>query len=402
MVVVGPPSGRSEPDKGGGRLVAVVSFSHAVQHVYSAILPLTYPFVVVEFHVSYVLLGLMLSIAGITGGLLQGAVGFYSRVPARWLLSLQNVLLAAATVAGAIAPGFNAFGAARCVGSIVSSPQHPVGSEILSRRFPQRRSTVLSWHVAGGSMGTVMVPMVASLAFVHLGWRMTLALFALPVLLGAVLVAVFLQDRPPVRPPGQASLSRSMLRRGTLMVLIASTVAAGGRGLGVLNAYVPIYLRNGLGLPTVTVGLVFTILLLGSVVGPVLAGAVADRVGARRIIVVCYLVGGAAVAVFASVGANLMALLAAAVAVGLFAYAESPLLQSLFAASIGGVGRSAYGLFFAIAYGLGSLWAVVIGTLVDRFGFSAGFYMMAGSFGIAAAVLVLDSLMSKAWPQAAA
>ena len=49
-------------ETGGRELVGLVSVSHALQHLYVAVLPLTYPLVVAEFHVSYTALGLVLGI----------------------------------------------------------------------------------------------------------------------------------------------------------------------------------------------------------------------------------------------------------------------------------------------------------------------------------------------------
>ena len=49
------------PARRGGVLIGVVSFSHAIQHVYVAVLPLTYPLAVVEFHASYTALGILLA-----------------------------------------------------------------------------------------------------------------------------------------------------------------------------------------------------------------------------------------------------------------------------------------------------------------------------------------------------
>ncbi|MBO0894462.1 MAG: hypothetical protein J2O39_08800, partial [Acidimicrobiales bacterium] len=68
--------------------------SHAVQHVYVAGIALTYPFVVTQFHISYAALGVVLTVAGVVGGVLQGAAGLIRRASARALLAAQNVLLA--------------------------------------------------------------------------------------------------------------------------------------------------------------------------------------------------------------------------------------------------------------------------------------------------------------------
>jgi len=78
------------------------------------------------------------------------------------------------------------------------------------------------------------------------------------------------------------------------------------------------------------------------------------------------------------------------VLVGAFAYAESPLLQALYADAVTGAPRqAAFGIYFAIAYGAGSLWVIVLGWEIDHLGFTAAFWTMAGSFAAAAAVLLL-------------
>ena len=181
-----------------------------------------------------------------------------------------------------------------------------------------------------------------------------------------------------------------MLRRGTLTVIAAGTIAAGGRGLGAVNAFVPSYLRGGLGLAQVTVGLVFTVVLASSVLGPIVAGRLADRHGRRLVAVAAYVVGGVALGLFGMAGASIPALLVLGVLVGAFAYAESPLLQALYADAVPDAPRqAAFGVYFAIAYGAGSIWVTILGWTIDHHGFSAAFWVMGASFLAAAAVLLL-------------
>lgn len=378
--------------------VAIMTTSHAVQHFYNAGLALVYPFVVVEFHISYAVLGLVLTVAGVLGGVLQGAAGLVRRTSARLILSAQNVGLALASLLGAVAPGFAVFAVARCAGAVVSWPQHPVGSAYLSERFPQRRGTVLSWHTVGGSIGTVTVPLLASVVIATAGWRWALVAIAVPMALGGLLVALRLpveSHRPPdaaARPdgpqPARVGLRSVLTRRRVVLVLAASTIAAGGRGLGTLSTYVPAYLRSGLHLGPITVGLVFTVIVAASVIGPVLIGRLADRFGHTGVLVLTYLAGAVALVAFGSLGAHVAALIAVGIAVGALAYAESPLLQSVFAeVTQDGNSRSVFGAYFAISYGVGSLWLGVLGWVIDRAGFGAAFAVMAGSFVVAAALL---------------
>lgn len=389
-----------------GRALTVMSIAHGIQHFYVAGLAVTYPFVVAQFHISYALLGLVLTVAGVLGGVLQGAAGLVRRASARGVLTAQNTGLALAAALAAVAPGFLLFGAARVLGAVVSWPQHPVGSAYLSERFPHRRATVLSWHTAGGSAGTVTVPLLVSAVIAAAGWRWALVALGVALLGGALLVRLALPMEPAARDELRDDLSEAgaaspsaaepvglgtlLRRRGVAAVLIAATIAAGGRGLGTLSTYIPAYLRSGLHLPTITVGVLFTVVLAGSIVGPLLGGNLADRFGHTRTLVVTYLAGGAALAGFGVAGHSLVALVVLGIAVGVLCYTESPLLQSVFSdLTRQGVARSTFGAFFAIAYGVGALWTALIGWVISAAGFPAAFATMAASFVAAAAVIAL-------------
>lgn len=380
------------------RALSVMVTSHAVQHLYVGGLALAYPLVVSEFHVSYELLGAWLTAAGVVGGLLQGAAGLVRRSSARAVLGLQNLGLALATCLGAVAPGFALFGVARFAGALVSWPQHPVGSAYLSERFPRRRGAVLSWHTAGGSLGTVVAPLLASAVIATAGWRWALVTLAVPMAVGGVIVWWRLpaerrgmHSGPSAEQAPISALLSVLTRRRVAMILAASTIAAGGRGLGTISAYMPAYLKTDLHLGQFEVGGVFTAVMAASIAGPVVAGHLADRSGRHRFLVLAYLAGAASLIGFVAVGGELWALILVGLAVGVFAYAESPLIQAVFADATGEhVGRGAFGVFFAIAYGLGAVWLVVLGWIIDAFGFRAAFVVMAGSF-VAAAALVASA-----------
>jgi MFS family permease len=173
-----------------------------------------------------------------------------------------------------------------------------------------------------------------------------------------------------------------------MALLVASTIAAGGRGLGVLTTYVPAYLRSGLHLPTLTVGALFTAVVAASIAGPVVGGMLADRFGRVRTLVITYAAGAAALLAFGYTGRDIAMLAVLGVCVGVLAYTESPLLQAVFSdLTQQGSARSAFGAFFAISCGIGSLWTAVIGRVVTAAGFPVAFAVMAGSFVAAAAVV---------------
>ncbi|HEU5390223.1 MAG TPA: MFS transporter [Streptosporangiaceae bacterium] len=378
------------------RALVVMTIAHGIQHFYVAGLAVTYPFVVAQFHVSYAVLGLWLSAAGLLGGLLQAAAGLLRRASARAVLTAQDLAMGGTALLGAAAPGFGAFGAARILGAAVSWPQHPVGSAYLSDRFPQRRATALSWHTAGGSLGTVAVPVLMSAAIAAAGWRWALVALGMALCAGGLLVRAALPPertgagQASERPAGRAGLWQLLRRRQVAAVLAAGTIAAGGRGLGTLSTYIPAYLRSGLHLSTLTVGTLFTLIMAASIAGPVAGGLLADRFGRARTLTVTYVAAAVAVAAFGYAGRSLWVLAVLGVCVGVLAYAESPLLQAVFSDLTGdGAARTAFGAFFAISYGVGSLWVAVIGWIIATAGFPAAFAAMAASFAAAAVIIGL-------------
>jgi hypothetical protein len=50
-----------------------------------------------------------------------------------------------------------------------------------------------------------------------------------------------------------------------------------------------------------------------------------------------------------------------------------------------------FGFYFALSYGVGSLWIVAIGQVIQHLGFSAGFGVMAGSY-VGAGLLLIPCL----------
>ena len=383
--------------------VVVLTISHAVQHFYAAGIALTYPFVIIAFHTSYTTLGVYLTIGGVVGGMLQGATWLVRKFSTRAVLGTQNLGLAIAAALGGASATLGVFGLSRIFAAFVYWPQHPLGSAYLTEHYPTRKASVLSWHTIGGTIGTMSIPLVLSVAIANYGWRTSLYLLGVPLALGGFYVLRFLgADR--VQGLDEAGTQRSLAdqlralgNRSSLTVLVTSVISAAGRGLGVLSAYVPAFLHRGTHISTIYVGIVFTVMSVGGIIGPLIAGRLADRVGRKITLLTTYLFGAVTISIFVMVGDSIWLLCLVGVAVGFFAYSESPLLQAIFSETVvQAESRQAFGLFFAIAYGIGSFWLIVIGAMIDHYGFRLAFFAISASFIISAAII---ATLPKAHPR---
>ncbi len=375
-------------------ILAIVSLAHAVNHAYAALMPLLYPIVINEFRLSVTDIGVMVGVTNAVGGVLQISYGYLGKVIARRvLLGGGQVLMAASAALGGIASSFSIFFASNLLARIGGSPQHPVGSSILSDQFDaRRRGLALSAHISGGNIGTVLVPLVGTLMITSFGWRAALFLFAALAVVVGTIIMLSLDESRAAHTDSHSQTSRGSLadikqilsNRNIQLLFIISTIAAGGRGLGVIITYVPLYLDRALHIETTYAGFLFTLMLIGSVVGPVLFGRFSDSRGRKPILVACYAAATVITVLFTTLGATDWLLPVVLLVLGITVYAESPLLQAFLADSTQGLNRDlTFALYFTAAFGIGSFWASILGWVIDAHGFAMGFYVAAATYVIA-------------------
>ena len=392
-----------------------VGAAHAVIHAVSILMPLIYPILYKSYGFSYTELGLIGTASSLAGGLLQVVFGYVSRsIPRKMLIGIGNLVVAVATLLTATATTFVPWLGWSALRGIGGAPQHPAGNSILTDSYGEhRRGFAIAAHVAGGNIGTLLVPFVGGALILHFGWQPALIIFALPGLAAGSAVLLLTHEPPQplaqpqpksqpgparagARPPlGQrlAELLAPLRQRGVLLVILASMVAAGGRGLGILTKYLPLYLENALHVAQTTVTPYYTLLLAGSVVGPLLAGRFSDSTGRKPILLVAYGLSATFTLLVPLVfggGAALPLLVAVIGLLGLVVYCESPLLQAYLVDNSDPANRdAAVGWYFTLAFGVGSLWDVILGTLIDHtHSFIPAFALMAASY-LAAGVIVL-------------
>lgn len=381
--------------------LALLAMAHAVNHAQAALLPLVYLLIIGEFHVGAAQVAFLTAAGSLAAGAFQLAFSGLTRlVSRRNLLVAGGVVFGGAMAAQALAPSFGAFSVANIVSKVGGSPQHPVGNALLAEQFPpQRRGFAISAHIAGGNVGTITIPLIGTWLLAGVGWRLTVVLFGVPAILIALAMIPLVRESGADRAAALAGGSLrgafgSILRdRDLLWLYLASMVAAGGRGLGVLNLFVPLYLALVAHLDTATVGLMYAVFLLGSVPAPLVAGWLSDRVGRKPVILGAYLAGAASLAVFAASGTFVPGLWVGTVLLSAFGFVESPQLQSLLADIAPPALRDvSFSTYFTLAFGVGSLWPAVFGAVIGVTGESAGlpivFWIMAASF-VAAALACL-------------
>jgi MFS family permease len=386
--------------------LALLALSHAVIHAQSALMPLIYPVIIVEFALNPRDIGLFIAVTTAVGGSMQLLYGFLTRWVSRpVLLGGGQLVFGAGLLVSGLTRSLGQLMATVSLALIGSSPQHPIGNALLSDVFPpERRGFAISAHISGGNVGTILVPFVGLALIGSVGWQTTLALFGVPALLTGSLILWRVREdgaayRTRAREAGSVrrQLGAVLGRRDLRLILGASLIAAGGRGLDIVAPFMLLYLRGPLGISERNTAILYALLLIGAVVGPLLAGWISDHFGRRRTLVVYYLLSAVGILAFLAAGSNVVLLVPLLLPFGTAVFSESPVLQAFLADRASGPTRDvAFSVYFTCAFGIGAFWALVIGNVAGAWGYPVAFVLMAASY-LGAAALV--SLVQAAAPE---
>lgn len=249
--------------------------SHAVTDFYQGLVPASIPFFVLERDYSYLAASGLALAATLGSALPQPVLGVLAD---RWrMLWLAPAGLAVAGIGAGLAglaPSYPLVWLLLLVSGLGTAAYHPAAGRD-ARRDAGGSAAAMSRFAAGGSVGFFLAPALATPVLVGLGVGGT-AVFVPP----AVLMAFVLwrhqlrraQQTIAVKTPGGQD------RWAMFLVLTAIAVARSVVFLG-LNTFLVLYWVDHLGAAPMLGGVALTVFLSGGVLGTLVGGRLADRIG---------------------------------------------------------------------------------------------------------------------------
>jgi MFS family permease len=379
--------------------LTLISLAHGINHAQSALKPLVFPLVLRELNFGYGELGIMLGVASAVGGLLQLGAGALGRIlPRHHLLGIGNASVGICFVFVGLAQSYFQFFFWTVLSRVGGAAQHPVGSSLLSHHFKQKKlGTALATHFTAGNIGTAVIPLCAAILISFWGWRGPVILFAVPAILVGLAMSIWLKD-PVTRQSAKAAGTSSFLQdshrvianQNLRWILVAAIVAAGGSGHGIISSFLPLYLNHNLGMDATAIGVIFTLMNVGSIFGPMLGGKLADRYHPQRILLGAFFLSALTTLIIPNLGASYMGIGAAAFFLGVTAFGTHPILQTLVAHATSDSNRdTAFAWFYTATFLAGAFWSPAVGYLSEWLGLTAAFGAMAASFVLASACVLM-------------
>ena len=366
--------------------VVVLAGTHFLVDGYGNILTPLLPLLITDLNLSLAGAGTLQTCFQLANSVAQ--LGF-GHVADRWrprlLLIAGPVVSVGLLPLVGLAPSAWALAIVLIAGGLGGAAFHPPAAALVHRYSGRQRGLAMSFHITSGTLGQAMAPLLFA-PFVQLyGLRRTPWLI-IPGLV--LLVAVLLRRVPPVErlqeSHGQGGLKalRPYARPLSLLYVIVVLRTLTAISFGTV---VPVMLTRR-GMSIAEAGLAASVYLCAVGAGGFVGGPVADRFGARRVIILSLLasVPFLALAPLYS-GWTLVGMIAA----GGFLLQSTLPVNVTFAQVIAPISAATVSsLMMGFAWGMGGLAAPLVGMLADRIGIERT--LIAMSFApVVAAVLAL-------------
>jgi MFS family permease len=360
-------------------MVYVAIVLHMLNHMISGALPMLYPEIMAEFSLSYSQLGLLRSANTFATGFPQMFVGYLRRwTSGRVLLGVGNLINATMNILAALSRGFLQFFGFRIIGGIGSSPQHPVGTSVVTQATdPSKRGRMLGLNQSIPSLAFTFTPLIAAYLLTRMAWRPALALLSTPALVFSVILLFFVKGSSSSEATTRDALSWTRLReamrnRNVLSISALRSVMAFRMGV---RSFLPLYFIDILGLTPAKSSLLYSVMLSGGVLGPIFWGNVSDRMNRKPLIIGITMASGLGYYLLNYV-TGFWALAVLLFAIGFMV--QTVVVQSVLSESVEKTQLDQiFGLYFTIGFTIASFSSAIFGFIVEFYSFNWGFTYIA-------------------------
>jgi FSR family fosmidomycin resistance protein-like MFS transporter len=291
--IAGAKGGRQD-----AKIIGLVCFPHMMSHVYWLVIPPMFPALMAAFDLTALKAGVIVSVFAAATMVAQTPVGFLvDRVGARWILIGGLAVEGAAIAMFGVATAYWQLLVLAGIAGLGHTVFHPADYAILSARVSElRMGRAFSIHSATGYAGFAIAPIYMTEVAARWNWQtafLSIGIVGLFAALVLLLQSGSLRDEGEAAKEGKnkepaasgqapgalSSDLRLLLSIPVLMCFLYFILhQLGGGGL---RAFLVVALSDLYGTPVVDAARALSAFTIGSVVGILSGGIIADRFGPR-------------------------------------------------------------------------------------------------------------------------
>jgi MFS transporter, FSR family, fosmidomycin resistance protein len=355
------------------KLLLMLSLGHCITDLYQGSMPVILPFLKAKLDLSYTTAGLILIFSNLSSSIVQPVFGYFSDRKAKpWLLPAGCFFAGLGFSLMALTSSYALLLALVLLSGLGVAAYHPEGFKTVSFFTGNKPAAAMSIFSVGGNLGFALAPILSLAIVKHYGLgclpaMMLLALAFLPILFlfwktiktaGGTDTAV--KNKSSLPTPKGANLS--------MAILVSTVVMRAWTQFGLMS-YVPFYYIDYLKEDPLYAGQLLTAFLIFGVIGTLVGGQIADRLGHKKTLVLSMAFSSVILPfIFAAEG---FALIAVFSLLGFFlvsSFAVTMVIsQKLLPNNVG----MASGLTAGFAIGTGGAGVTALGVIADLYGVPA-------------------------------
>lgn len=368
---------------GGGTLkyrsVGLLTLAHMATDINQGAIPVLLPFFIAAHGLTYAAGAAVVFTTTLVSTITQPAFGYVADKLSRpWLIPVGVLLAGLGLSCIGLLPTYNTGLIAAALSGIGVAAFHPEGARHSNRFAGDKKATAMGIFAVGGLLGFASGPLIASFALLRWGLKGT-AFLALPAVAATLLLVFFL---PGLWEQRDTDVKKGIQQevKGTdawgafsclaFLVLIRSVIFYG------INTFLPLFWINVLNQSRVAGAFALSVFFTSGVVGNILGGRLADRVGLRTAVVIEFAILSAVFPIFAYTSEPSWAFFIL-IPIGLLnSAATGPLIvlgQSFLPNRVG----FASGITLGLAFSFGGIITPVLGWIGDHHGLHATFMVLA-------------------------
>jgi FSR family fosmidomycin resistance protein-like MFS transporter len=339
------------------------------------------PFFIAERDFSYTHASLLVLAATVTASTLQPLFGLLSdHTPMPWLLPASLLIGAGGIAAIGLSTNFVVNLITVSISGLGVAAFHPEAAKQVYAIGHAGRARAMSTFAVGGTAGFALGPLILAPSLTTLGPKGTL-IIGLPALLCVAGTYSVTRARTEATRRSDPDTADGTSNAWRAFAYLLSFLAMQSLVFFGLLSFMPLFFTSVLHATQATASTALTLMLISGSAGMVLAGVLADKLGARRIIIgsiVCSIPLLAGTLASEPLGASILLALLGAALVAPFSLAVV-LGQHYLPSRVG----TASGLTLGFSIGIGGLGVPALGLIADRYGLTATMIALLGLTALA-------------------
>jgi len=390
----------TEKNRGGIAILTGLTCGHGIFHFMQQSFAVMLPAIKETFGISPIEIGALMAareiamgVSSLPGGVLSDRLGRFRGI----IMAACMALFGLSWLLIGFAPIYPLLIVGMVLVSTATSVWHLPSMAEISRRFAERKGASLAVFGIGGSFGDIFGPVITGILLSVLAWRAVISIYAVVPLLATFwfigAFSGFGRSRLVDATAVETHVDLKTQIRVTLAYFKTTAIwkvnlVAGLRGMcyTIYVTFLPLYMQEGLGFSSRSIGFHFGLLWAVGIVASPLMGHLSDRLGRKPVLVPALLCSATLTVMLALFGRDIMFTVIIGL-LGIFLRSDYALLSAAILDIVGQrVATTMLGVLSFLRFIMAAVSPVVAGVLYQAYGMRATLFFTAALFVISAVI----------------